>query len=116
MSPMPSSHHVTRARAIAHDTHAKETMEIGCHGLLGPNSHGRVPAGHRLRAIQMDRGRVRHLNQAGQNLRLAMHTESVSSDNGSPFNGQDFSDFSKYLGFLHQQKTPLNLEANAEVE
>jgi len=27
---------------------------------------------------------------------------SVSSDNGPPFNSQDFSDFSKYLGFCHE--------------
>ena len=81
LSPMPSSHHVTRARATAHDTHSQRTMERGCHGLLRPNSYGRVPAGHRLQAIQMGRGKVRHLNQyqsddtqAGQNLRLAWHT------------------------------------------
>ena len=42
--------------------------------------------------------------------------ESVSSDNGPPFNGQEFSDFSKYLGFRHERKTPLNPQANAEAE
>lgn len=41
---------------------------------------------------------------------------SVSSDNGPPFNSQDFRDFSKYLGFRHERKTPLNLQANAEAE
>ena len=41
---------------------------------------------------------------------------SVSSDNGSPFNSQDFRDFSKYLGFRHERKTPLNPQANAEAE
>ena len=41
---------------------------------------------------------------------------SVSSDNGPPFNSQDFSDFSKYYGFRHEQKTPLNPQANAEAE
>ena len=41
---------------------------------------------------------------------------SASSDNGHPFNGQDFSDFSKYLGFRHRRKTPLNPQANAEAE
>ena len=84
----------------------------------------RVPAGHRLQAIQMDRGRIRQLNQyqsgytqAGQNLRLAWHTwRSVSSDNGPPFNEQDFSDFSKYFGFRRERKTPLNPQANTEAE
>ena len=33
---------------------------------------------------------------------------SASSDNRPPFNGQDFSEFSKYLGFRREQKTPLN--------
>ena len=81
LPPMPSSHCVTEARATAHDTHAQGTMERGCYGLLGPNSHRRVPACHRFQAVQMGRGRVRHLNQcqsgdtqAGQNLRLAWHT------------------------------------------
>ena len=41
---------------------------------------------------------------------------SVSSDNGPPFNGKDFSDFSQYLGFRHERKTPLNPQANAEAE
>lgn len=41
---------------------------------------------------------------------------SVSSDNGPPFNGKDFSDFSQYLGFRHEWKTPLNPQANAEAE
>ena len=41
---------------------------------------------------------------------------SVSSDSGPPFNSQDFGDLSKYLGFRHEQKTPLNPQANAEAE
>jgi len=41
---------------------------------------------------------------------------AVSSDNGPPFNSQNFSDFSKYLGFRHERKTPLNPQANAEAE
>jgi len=41
---------------------------------------------------------------------------SVSSDNGPLFNRQDFSGFSKYLGFRHERKTPLNPQANAEAE
>ena len=36
----------------------------------------------------------------------------VSSDNGPPFNSQDFSDLSNYLGFCHERKTPLNPQAN----
>ena len=42
--------------------------------------------------------------------------ESVSSDNGPPFNRQEFSDFMKYLGFRHERKTPLNPQANAEAK
>ena len=41
---------------------------------------------------------------------------SVSSDNGPPFNSEDFRDFSKYLGFRHERKAPLNPQANAETE
>lgn len=33
----------------------------------------------------------------------------VSSDNGFLFNGKDFSDFSKYLGFRYERKMLLNL-------
>ena len=40
----------------------------------------------------------------------------VSSNNGPLFNGKDFSDSSKYLGLHYEQKTPLNQQANAEVE
>ena len=40
----------------------------------------------------------------------------ISSDNGPPFNWKDFSDFSKYLGFRHERKMPLNLQANEEAE
>ena len=36
---------------------------------------------------------------------------SVSSDNGPPFNSQDFRDPSKYLGFRHERKSPLNPQA-----
>jgi len=32
----------------------------------------------------------------------------VGSDNGPPFNEQDFLDFGKYLGFKHEHKTPKN--------
>ena len=42
--------------------------------------------------------------------------ESVRSDNRPPFNGQEFSDFSKYLGLCHERKTPLNQQANVEAE
>ena len=41
---------------------------------------------------------------------------SVSSDNGPPFNSQDFRDPCKYLGFRHERKTTLNLQANVEAE
>ena len=40
----------------------------------------------------------------------------VGSDNGPPFNGQEFVDFSKYMGFVHELKTPKNPQANAEAE
>ena len=41
---------------------------------------------------------------------------SVDSDNGPPFSGQEFEDFSKYLGFKHERKTPRNPQANGEAE
>ena len=40
----------------------------------------------------------------------------VGSDNGPPFNGQEFGDFSKYMGFVHELKRPKNPQANAEAE
>jgi len=40
----------------------------------------------------------------------------AGSDNGPPFNGNDFLNFSKYLGFKHERKTPKNPQANAEAE
>ena len=41
---------------------------------------------------------------------------SVDNDNGPPFSGQEFEDFSKYLGFKHERKTPRNPQANGEAE
>ena len=40
----------------------------------------------------------------------------VGSDHGPPFNGQDFMNFSTYLGFKHERKTPKKPQANAEAE
>ena len=40
----------------------------------------------------------------------------VGSDNGPPFNGHDFLNFNKYLGFKHDRKTPKNPQANDEAE
>ena len=40
----------------------------------------------------------------------------VKTDNGPLFNGYDFTQFSKYLGFKHRKVTPLWPEANGEVE
>lgn len=40
----------------------------------------------------------------------------VKTDNGPPFNGHDFADFSSYLGFKHRKITPLWQQANAEAE
>ena len=41
---------------------------------------------------------------------------SVSSNNGPPFNSQDFSDLRRYLRFRHERKTPLNPQGNTESE
>ncbi|PFX34758.1 Retrovirus-related Pol polyprotein [Stylophora pistillata] len=41
---------------------------------------------------------------------------SVSSDNGPPLSSQYFGDFSKYLGFRHERKTPLIPQVNVEAE
>ena len=40
----------------------------------------------------------------------------IKSDNGPPFNGNEFSQFADYLGFKHRKVTPLWPEANGEVE
>ncbi|PFX21298.1 Retrovirus-related Pol polyprotein [Stylophora pistillata] len=40
----------------------------------------------------------------------------LGSDNGPPFNGQEFRNFSTYLGFTHEHKTPKNPQANGEAE
>ena len=40
----------------------------------------------------------------------------VRTDNGPPFQGEDFSSFSKDLGFKHCRITPMWLQANGEVE
>ena len=42
--------------------------------------------------------------------------EEVKSDNGPPFNSNEFRQFAKYLGFKHRKITPLWPEANGEVE
>ena len=40
----------------------------------------------------------------------------VKSDNGPRFNGGEFAQFAKYLGFKHRKASPLWPEANGEVE
>lgn len=42
--------------------------------------------------------------------------ESMKTDNGPPFNGQNFKDFAEEKGFVRQKITPLWLEANRHVE
>ena len=43
--------------------------------------------------------------------------EIVKSDNGPPFNGEEFEKFAAYLGFDHQKSTPpLWPRSNAEAE
>ena len=40
----------------------------------------------------------------------------VKSDNGPPFNGEEFAKFARVLGFRHRKVTPLWPRANGEVE
>ena len=40
----------------------------------------------------------------------------LKSDNGPPFNGNEFRQFADYLGFKHRKITPLWPKANAELE
>ena len=40
----------------------------------------------------------------------------VKSDNGPPFNSDDFRNFAHHLGFTHRKVTPLWPQANGEVE
>ena len=41
---------------------------------------------------------------------------SVRSDNGPPFNSNEFKEFSKYMGFEHRKITPYWPQANGEAE
>lgn len=40
----------------------------------------------------------------------------VKTDNGPPFNGQEFAAFTRHLNFRHQKITPLWPQANGTVE
>ena len=40
----------------------------------------------------------------------------IKSDNGPPFNGEEFSNFSKIQGFKNQKLTPKDPQANGEIE
>jgi len=40
----------------------------------------------------------------------------IKSDNGPPFNGEEFAKFARILGFKHRKFTPLWRSANGEVE
>jgi len=40
----------------------------------------------------------------------------AKSDNGPPFNGEEFAKFAHVLGFRHHKVTPLWQRANGEVE
>ena len=42
--------------------------------------------------------------------------EVLRTDNGPPFNGKDFANFARTLGFKHRKVTPLWPRANGEVE
>ena len=42
--------------------------------------------------------------------------DQIKTDNGPPFNGQDFAEFTKQMGCKHRRITPLWPQANAEVE
>ena len=42
--------------------------------------------------------------------------ESLGTDNGSPFNSEEFRKFAKYLGFEHKKKIPLAPWANGMIE
>lgn len=64
----------------------------------GTHLQRRIPSGHRVQAVQMGGGRVRHLYQCQSSNAQAGQTNpswvSASSENGPPFNGQDFCDLS----------------------
>ena len=40
----------------------------------------------------------------------------IKTDNGPPFNGQEFAMFAQKYGFHHRRVTPLSPEANGDVE
>ena len=49
-------------------------------------------------------------------LALFGNVESVTSDNGPPYNSHNFTKFAKKMGFHHRHCTPLNPQANGLVE
>ena len=49
-------------------------------------------------------------------LALFGNVESVTTDNGPPYNSHHFSKFAKKMGFHHRHCTPLNPQANGLVE
>ena len=42
--------------------------------------------------------------------------EVVKSDNGPPFQGDEFCKFAEFMGFKHRKITPFHPRANAECE
>jgi hypothetical protein len=42
--------------------------------------------------------------------------ESMTTDNGPPYNSQEFTDYAKTMGFRHRKCTPQNPQANGQVE
>ncbi|KAI0217077.1 hypothetical protein LSAT2_031014, partial [Lamellibrachia satsuma] len=42
--------------------------------------------------------------------------EVVKSDNGPPFNSNEFDNWARFIGFLHRKITPLWPQANGEAE
>ena len=112
-----------RERAAANDTITERNMERFRHGFRGP-----IHTGEYLLVVICKqswwaevefvtttgaRAVVPKLDKVFASLGIP---EAAASDNGPPFNGQEFEDFSKYLGFRHERKTPLNPQANAEAE
>ena len=42
--------------------------------------------------------------------------EEIKSDNGPPFQGEEFTEYAKSVGFRHRKFTPLHPEANGQAE
>jgi len=87
----------------------------GAASRLSVNDDDRQPVVAIRRAVGRGPGR-RQPTTPRQPSSSAGTPDTLKTDNGPPFNSEEFKNFSEYLGFRHQRVTPLWPKANAECE